>query len=310
VNQLINTQTTMSSREIAELTGKNHADVMRDIRTMLEQLEVGASSFAGSYMSEQNKSLPLFNLPKRECLILVSGYSVRLRAKIIDRWQELEPRATQHTPLACPPEVAAMQFAALLNQHLRLEGSAALGTVRQALALKAPEYLPLLPGYAVDAPPSELTTRGSSRPTVSMLQLLKDEKARRNFPAKVSTKLVAEVNEVLVEMGLLESRTRPSASSITGVAHFKSVTDRAWSTARTSRTRRTSAKLPRIGTRTRPPSCWTSRWPTPARRRAARDRQPGHTHRRGGAGRGHRPNVLRRAGRGDARAEPQLQRLE
>ena len=39
----------VSSREIAELTEKNHADVLRDIRNMLEQLGVTASSFAGSY---------------------------------------------------------------------------------------------------------------------------------------------------------------------------------------------------------------------------------------------------------------------
>ena len=29
---------TMTSREIAELTGKNHAHVMRDIRTMMDEL--------------------------------------------------------------------------------------------------------------------------------------------------------------------------------------------------------------------------------------------------------------------------------
>lgn len=82
----------MSSREIAELTGKEHRNVMRDIRAMLVELhgEGGALSFEQSYLNEQNKPQPCFKLPKRESLILVSGYSVPMRARIIDRWQELE----------------------------------------------------------------------------------------------------------------------------------------------------------------------------------------------------------------------------
>ena len=49
---------TMSSREIAQLTGKNHADFLRDIRSVLAEAEIGESKFAGSYFSEQNKELP------------------------------------------------------------------------------------------------------------------------------------------------------------------------------------------------------------------------------------------------------------
>lgn len=89
---------TMSSREIAELTGKEHRNVMRDIRTMLVELhgEGGVLSFEQTYTNPQNgQSYPCFNLPKRETLILVSGYSVAMRAKIIDRWQELEAQAAK-----------------------------------------------------------------------------------------------------------------------------------------------------------------------------------------------------------------------
>lgn len=86
---------TMTSREIAELTNKNHADVLRDIRLMLSELKVGESIFAGSYLSQQNKELPLFNLPKRETLILVSGYNIELRSRIIDRWLELEQQVAE-----------------------------------------------------------------------------------------------------------------------------------------------------------------------------------------------------------------------
>ncbi|WP_273782702.1 Rha family transcriptional regulator [Bartonella sp. ML69XJBT] len=87
---------TMSSREIAELCGKQHAHIMRDIRHMLGELypEGGQSKFGSTYLDKQGKTQNCYNLPKRECLILVSGYSTALRAKIIDRWQELEKQIT------------------------------------------------------------------------------------------------------------------------------------------------------------------------------------------------------------------------
>ncbi|WP_375700859.1 phage antirepressor KilAC domain-containing protein [Bartonella sp. AA23NXGY] len=84
------TTQTMSSREIAELCGKEHRNVMRDIRQILTELKIELSDFSGLYKDSTGRTLPCYNLPKRECLILVSGYSTALRAKIIDRWQELE----------------------------------------------------------------------------------------------------------------------------------------------------------------------------------------------------------------------------
>lgn len=83
---------TMTSREIAELTGKRHDNVMRDIEKMLDELGLDHLSFEGVYLAGNGEQRPLFSLPRRECLILVSGYSVEMRAKIIDRWQELEDR--------------------------------------------------------------------------------------------------------------------------------------------------------------------------------------------------------------------------
>ena len=85
---------TMSSREIAELTGKRHDHVVRDIRKMLDALKIeqidDAPTFGAIYLDDRGRQKPCFDLPKRECLILVSGYSTELRAKIIDRWLELE----------------------------------------------------------------------------------------------------------------------------------------------------------------------------------------------------------------------------
>ena len=97
-----NAVVSMTSLEIAELTGKEHKNVLADIRNMLEELQLSPPEFSGVYKDQQLIDRPCFKLPKRETLILVSGYSVEMRAKIIDRWQELEnqvrlPTLTDHS---------------------------------------------------------------------------------------------------------------------------------------------------------------------------------------------------------------------
>jgi phage regulator Rha-like protein len=90
-------QMSMSSREIADLTGKRHGDVIRDIRNILGELEIPERKFASGYLDSQGQERAEFNLPKRETIILTSGYSTVQRAKIIDRWMELEATAVPRT---------------------------------------------------------------------------------------------------------------------------------------------------------------------------------------------------------------------
>lgn len=89
---LIFQKQTMSSLEIAQLIGKQHAHVMRDIRSILEQ-GVAESNFGlGSYSDANGQNRPCYNLTKKGCLILASGCDAKLREKIIDRWEELETK--------------------------------------------------------------------------------------------------------------------------------------------------------------------------------------------------------------------------
>lgn len=78
---LLQNTPTMSSREIAELCDKRHDNVMADIRKMLDELDIYAPDFSGAFITEQGNQY--------ECLILVSGYNVKIRTEIIDRWQQL-----------------------------------------------------------------------------------------------------------------------------------------------------------------------------------------------------------------------------
>lgn len=107
---------TMSSREIAELTDKEHKTVMRDIRTMFDQLDEGADLYLGQYVSN-GRNYDEYSLPKRETLLLVSGYSIVLRAKIIDRLEELEVKQAPQIPTNF---AEALQLAADQAKQLEL----------------------------------------------------------------------------------------------------------------------------------------------------------------------------------------------
>ena len=99
MNQLINNQEiTMCSRDIADLTGKRHDHVMADINKMIEWLGDTCPDFSGELPDTYGRPQRVYFLPKRETLILVSGYSIDLRAKIIDRWQELESQQKPKLP--------------------------------------------------------------------------------------------------------------------------------------------------------------------------------------------------------------------
>ncbi len=125
----ISTQTemTMSSREIAVFVGTTHDSVLKTCRELIHRGVVfGAET---QYQHEQNKQwYPEFHFNYRNTMVLVSGYSVEIRAKIIDRWQELE----KQTQLQVPQSFAeALQLAA--NQAKELEEK------NQALAIAAPK---------------------------------------------------------------------------------------------------------------------------------------------------------------------------
>lgn len=81
---------TMSSLEIAELTGKRHDAVLRDTRVMLEGLNLADHSFVGGYKDPNNQERPLFNLTRDLTETLITGYNIPLRHKVVVRLRELE----------------------------------------------------------------------------------------------------------------------------------------------------------------------------------------------------------------------------
>ena len=142
------TERTMTSREIADLIGKKHKHVLAEIEEMLYELCISPTDFAVALPDSHGQMKPCFNLPKRETLILVSGYSIPMRARIVDRWEALE--TGKATPAAVPTNRASEDMVVLsaLADALRLEGSARLGVMRKGMEIVAPHLLPAVPIYA------------------------------------------------------------------------------------------------------------------------------------------------------------------
>ncbi|MEC7753789.1 MAG: phage regulatory protein/antirepressor Ant [Bacteroidota bacterium] len=85
---------TMSSKDIAELTGKRHSDVLEAIRNMEPAWEnVTERKFPLSeYTDPTGRKLPMYQLNKTECLFVATKFNDEARAKLVIRWEELEKK--------------------------------------------------------------------------------------------------------------------------------------------------------------------------------------------------------------------------
>lgn len=91
---------TMSSREIADICEARHNDVVATIELLINQGVLRLSRNTARQHSPDGGGRPtmVYDLEKRDCLIVVSGYNAVLRAKIIDRWIELETAEARALP--------------------------------------------------------------------------------------------------------------------------------------------------------------------------------------------------------------------
>ena len=97
---------TMSSREIADICEARHNDVIATIERLINEgvLRLGRNTARAHVPDGGGRPTMVYDLCRRDCLVVVSGYNAALRARIIDRWMELEAAAPA---LALPQSFAA-----------------------------------------------------------------------------------------------------------------------------------------------------------------------------------------------------------
>lgn len=106
---------TMTSREIAALTGKEHRNVMRDIRVMLVELKKDASSFGCIYRDSYGREKPCFTLPKLEALTLIAKYKPEIVSVVAEKLDEFDRILDAIRDFEVPEECADMYVYAIRN---------------------------------------------------------------------------------------------------------------------------------------------------------------------------------------------------
>ena len=98
---------TMSSREIARITGKPHNDVMKSIRNMEHAWKrvTGGNFSLSEYKDSTGRKLPQYQLNKAECLYIATKFNNEARARLVIRWAELEEKEKQNTLRVPAPKI-------------------------------------------------------------------------------------------------------------------------------------------------------------------------------------------------------------
>lgn len=209
-----NVARTMSSREIANVTGKRHNNVKRDIVSMLTDLEEDVLSFEHIYLDGQNREQAEYRLDRELTDTLLTGYSAKMRRAVIRRWSELEQKEGAREAVTANGtkvigEIAIMECFTRLLKPAPSSQMLMLTKIAENNGLD-PKFLP---GYAVDAAPD--AAGGSSMPTKSATALLKDLGLGGS---------VVSLNKKLEAAGYLKVLTRKNSKQ--EVVPFWSITDK------------------------------------------------------------------------------------
>jgi len=89
MKDLVLNQVTMTSREIADLTGKRHDNVMQVISSLITA-QILTPEIQESIFKHRGNEYKQWVLNKRDSLVLVARLSPEFTAAVVDRWQELE----------------------------------------------------------------------------------------------------------------------------------------------------------------------------------------------------------------------------
>lgn len=198
----------ITSLEIAEMANKRHSDVMRSIRNMEKAwLQVNGRNFAlVDYQDQKGEHRPCYSLTKKESLYIATKFDDVMRAKLINRWEELEIKHREQVQSEqMKPQQSFLQdkltVANWVMDSLRYSDAARLQLVSQ-----------IAEPYGVPVPDYVHAPNGASH---AVSELLKERGVELS---------AIKFNKLALAAGLLEEKTRKGTHG--KVRKYYSVTEK------------------------------------------------------------------------------------
>jgi phage antirepressor YoqD-like protein/predicted transcriptional regulator len=125
---------TMSSRDIADLCETRHNQVVETIERLFAKgvLRESRKTTRAHRPEGGGRPTEVYDLTKRDTLVVVSGYNDELRARIIDRWEDLERRAGLTLPDLSDPDTLRGLLANYADDKAALQNRLAIAAPKAA----------------------------------------------------------------------------------------------------------------------------------------------------------------------------------
>lgn len=153
------TKTTITSMEVAQMIGKEHSKLLRDIRNYVSQLaeaKIGSGDFftESAYLDANNQSRPCFMVTKKGCEFIAHKLTGRkgteFTARYINRFHEMEDGK-----LPCPlhPSIASSlaDLGRVTERIMKNQGSEPY-QIAEVFKMECEQFGMSLPDYFVKIP--------------------------------------------------------------------------------------------------------------------------------------------------------------
>lgn len=153
------TKTTLTSMEVAQMVGKDHKNLVRDIRRYCEQLaetkiELGDFFTESTYLDANNQNRPCFMVTKKGCEFiahkLTGQKGTEFTARYINRFHEMEDGK-----LPCPlhPSIASSlaDLGRVTERIMKNQGSEPY-QIAEVFKMECEQFGVILPNYFVKVP--------------------------------------------------------------------------------------------------------------------------------------------------------------